>query len=59
MEWVTDDNGNRASVKHWGSREKAEASLKTLANCTDCTGKRLPMQIYADQEKWYTPASID
>ena len=35
--WITDTNGNRASVEHWGSKENAQASLDTLKNCTDCT----------------------
>lgn len=34
--WITDDNGNRASVEYWGSKEAAEASLKTLRNCRNC-----------------------
>jgi len=35
--WITDDNGNEASVEYWGSVEAAEASLKTLVNCRNCT----------------------
>lgn len=35
--WIKDDNGNRASVKFWGSEEKARESLATLVNCRDCT----------------------
>jgi hypothetical protein len=34
--WITDDHGNRASVEYWGSKENAEASLKTLTNCRNC-----------------------
>ena len=34
--WVSDSNGNRASVAFWGSREKAEASLATLKDCHAC-----------------------
>jgi hypothetical protein len=34
--WVSDSNGNRASVVYWGSREKAEASLATLKDCSKC-----------------------
>jgi len=34
--WITDDNGNRASVEYWGSVEAAEESLKTLVNCRNC-----------------------
>jgi hypothetical protein len=35
--WITDANGNRASVEYWGSEAKAQASLQTLTRCTDCT----------------------
>ena len=33
MEWITDENGNKASVEFFGTREVAEKSLKTLTNC--------------------------
>ncbi len=35
--WITDDNGNRASVEYWGTEEKARESLATLVNCRDCS----------------------
>ncbi len=35
--WITDENGNRASVEFWGSEEKARESLATLKNCSDCS----------------------
>ena len=35
--WITDDNGNRASVEYFGTRAKAEAALATLLDCSDCT----------------------
>ena len=35
--WITDENGNRASVERWGSEEEARAALKTLKNCSRCT----------------------
>ena len=44
MEWITDQNGNRASVEYFGSRALAQEALETLQdcrdceNCTDCTG---------------------
>ena len=34
--WITDDNGNRASIEYWGSEEAAKASLATLINCKNC-----------------------
>ena len=37
MQWISDSNGNRASVERWGSEEKAKASLDTLDNCYNCT----------------------
>lgn len=35
--WITDANGNRASVERWGSEEAARQSLATLRNCSDCS----------------------
>lgn len=37
MKYVTDENGNRASIEYFGSQEAAENSLKTLKNCINCT----------------------
>lgn len=37
MNWIEDKNGNRASVKYWGSEEAARASLRTLMCCVNCT----------------------
>ena len=34
--WITDHNGNRASIAKWGSEEAAKASLKTLRDCSNC-----------------------
>ena len=34
--WITDDNGNRASVERWGSEKAARASLETLVSCVRC-----------------------
>jgi hypothetical protein len=28
--WITDENGNRASIEYWGSKEKAREALATL-----------------------------
>ena len=36
MDYVTDMNGNKASIKYFGSKEAAQKSLKTLKNCHDC-----------------------
>ena len=36
-QWITDNNGNRASVERWGSEEEARASLDSLRNCINCT----------------------
>lgn len=33
---VSDRNGNKASIKYWGSRQAARASLKTLEDCWNC-----------------------
>lgn len=35
--WITDENGNRASVERWGGANAARASLATLWECRDCT----------------------
>jgi len=35
--WITDDNGNRASITYWGDEARARASLATLTNCRNCT----------------------
>lgn len=35
--WLTDPNGNRASVEYFGSREAAQAALDSLQNCENCT----------------------
>lgn len=32
----TDENGNKAALKYWGSKEAAIKSLKTLAYCKNC-----------------------
>lgn len=34
--WITDGNGNRASVEYWGSEDAARASLATLKGCRNC-----------------------
>lgn len=34
--WITDENGNRASVAEWGSEDAARASLSTLKDCSRC-----------------------
>ena len=36
-EYVTDANGNRATVKYWGSEKVARESLAMLTDCKDCT----------------------
>ena len=36
MDHVTDENGNIATISYWGSKEAAEAFLKTLTNCRNC-----------------------
>lgn len=33
---VADENGNIATLSYWVSRERAEASLRTLVNCSNC-----------------------
>lgn len=35
--WITDANGNRASVEYYGSEDAARAALATLHDCRDCT----------------------
>jgi hypothetical protein len=34
--WLTDNNGNKCSVEHFGSKEAAQAALDSLKNCRDC-----------------------
>lgn len=34
--WITDGNGNRASVEYWGGKKAAQQSLETLTDCWDC-----------------------
>ena len=36
-QWLTDANGNRASVEYFGTIEAAQAALDGLKGCTDCT----------------------
>lgn len=36
-DWITDNNGNRASITFWKSRDEAIRTLKTLRQCIDCT----------------------
>jgi hypothetical protein len=35
--WLTDNNGNRCSVEHFGSREAAQEALDSLIDCSDCS----------------------
>ena len=35
--WITDSNGNRASVELYGSEAAARAALATNKRCRDCT----------------------
>lgn len=35
-EWVTDQNGNKASIKYWGDIRAAIDSLDSLVNCQNC-----------------------
>ena len=35
--WLTDANGNHASIEYFGSREAAQAALDSLKNCENCT----------------------
>ena len=37
MKYLTDSNGNRASIKYFGSEKAAQAALDSLKNCTNCT----------------------
>lgn len=37
MNWHTDKNGNFASVEFFGSKELAQAALRSLTNCFECT----------------------
>lgn len=34
--WLTDENGNRASIEYFGSREAAQKALDSLVNCKNC-----------------------
>ena len=36
-EYLTDKNGNRASIAYFGSEKAAQAALDSLINCRDCT----------------------
>src|SRR6185437_10613325 len=36
-QWLTDANGNRASVEYFGTVEAAQAALDSLKNCDNCT----------------------
>jgi hypothetical protein len=36
IEWIKDENGNRCSVRHFGSKDEAEKALLSLKNCKDC-----------------------
>jgi hypothetical protein len=35
--WITDENGNRASIELWGSESAARESLQTLKDCSRCS----------------------
>jgi hypothetical protein len=35
--WISDDNGNRCSVEHFGSEKVAKAALESLKDCRNCT----------------------
>ena len=35
--WITDDNGNRASIEFWGSEAAAREALSKLDRCYDCS----------------------
>lgn len=37
QEWVSDQHGNRCSVKYFGTKKAAVAALKSLKNCSECT----------------------
>lgn len=34
--WISDENGNKASVECWGSEEKAREALESCNNCINC-----------------------
>lgn len=34
--WLTGENGNKASVEYFGSREAAQAALDSLVDCRNC-----------------------
>lgn len=36
INYLVDDNGNRASIEYWGSEDAARESLLSLTECTDC-----------------------
>lgn len=36
-QFIVDQNGNRATVAHWGTVEGAMSSLESLADCYNCT----------------------
>jgi hypothetical protein len=38
--WITDANGNSASVELWGSEEKAREALASNVGCRDCQNCR-------------------
>nr|DAH75521.1 MAG TPA: hypothetical protein [Caudoviricetes sp.] len=35
--WISDNNGNRCSVEHFGSAEAAQKALDSLKDCRNCT----------------------
>jgi hypothetical protein len=35
--WIEDENGNRASVERWGSKELARRALGSLRGCSRCS----------------------
>ena len=35
--WISDENGNRASIKRWGTVAKAQESLASLSDCSACS----------------------
>ncbi len=36
VKWISDENGNRCSVRYFGSEEAAEKALKSLEDCKNC-----------------------
>jgi hypothetical protein len=36
VKWAADDNGNKCSVRYFGSEERAEKALKSLKDCENC-----------------------